>query len=77
MDLESIAGGGGAGIIGTILVAIGFGRRLNKVEDDKQDKTVCTATHEFIKTQFTDLKEGQKEIFEQLKGINHTLRNSK
>ena len=40
-DLESIGGGAGSGILGAILVAFGFSRRVSRLEENKQDKPVC------------------------------------
>ena len=77
MDIESVASGGGAGFLGAVLAAFGLNRRMNKLEDGKQDKVVCDAIHEFTKAQFSDLKEGQRIIFEQLKEVNIFLRNNK
>lgn len=77
MDLESLAGGGGAGFIGAILGVLGLNRRMNKLEDGKQDKSVCDALHENIMTTFSDLKEGQRKIFDKIDDINTFLRNTK
>ena len=45
MDLESIGGGLGGGILIGILTALGINRRVGRIEDYKQDKTVCEAIH--------------------------------
>jgi hypothetical protein len=48
LDLESLGGGAGAGILGSILAVFGFHRRMNRLEDEKQNRTVCNALHESI-----------------------------
>ena len=76
-DIESIGSGAGAGLIGAILGAFGINRRINKVEETKQDKALCETIHKGIDAQFLDIKEGQRAIFEELKDINKYLRNGK
>jgi hypothetical protein len=46
IDLESLGGGAGAGILGSILGLLGFHRRLNSLEKGKQSRAVCSALHE-------------------------------
>ena len=77
MDIESLGAGAGTGFFGAILGYLGFSRRLNKLEDGKQDKTICNAYHENIKTTFGELKEGQTKIFDKIDDINQFLRNGK
>jgi hypothetical protein len=48
LDLESLGGGAGAGILGSILAVFGFHRRMNRLEEEKQNRTVCNALHESI-----------------------------
>ena len=76
-DIESIGTGAGAGLIGAILGVLGINRRVNKIEEQKQDKTLCEVIHKGIDTQFEDIKGGQRAIFEQIKNINEYLRNGK
>ena len=76
-DLESIGGGAGAGLIGAILGAFGFNRRINKIEDFKQDKTVCKVTHKGIDEKFEIMVDLQKEIRERLDVLNDFVRNKK
>jgi len=40
-DLESLGSISGAGLFGTVLGYLGIKSRLNKVEDSKQDKSIC------------------------------------
>lgn len=77
MDIESLGGGAGTGFIGAILGYLGFSRRLNKLEDGKQDKGICDALHTSITTTLVDLKEGQGKIFEKIDDINKFLRDGK
>lgn len=48
LDLESLGGGAGAGMFGSVLAVFGFHRRLNRLEDCKQNKAVCEALHDSI-----------------------------
>ena len=77
MDIESIGGGAGAGLIGAILGVFGINRRVNKIEESKQDKSFCDLMHKGIDTKFSDIRESQKAIFEQIKSINEYLRDGK
>lgn len=77
MDIESIGGGAGAGLFGAILGYLGFSRRLNKLEDDKQDKNVCNALHENINIILGEIKTSQIKTFEKIDSINDFLRNNK
>lgn len=76
-DLESVGPGGISGLFFSLLGVFGINRRVNKMEETKQDKTWCEVTHKGIDTQFSDIKEGQRAIFEELKDINKYLRNGK
>jgi len=77
MDIESLGAGAGTGFFGAILGYLGFSRRLNKLEDVKQDKNVCTVLHENITCTLIDLKEGQNKIFDKIDSINDFLRGAK
>jgi hypothetical protein len=77
LDLESLGGGAGAGLIGAILGIFGINRRINKIEDCKQDKSVCEATHKSIDEKFTILIDGQSKLFDKVDSINEYLRNQK
>jgi hypothetical protein len=48
LDYESLGGGAGAGILGSILAVFGFHRRLTRLEDCKQNKAVCESIHEVM-----------------------------
>ena len=74
-DLESLGGGAGTGIIGAILVAFGFGRRVNKLEDGKQDKSSCVPIHKGIDEKFDTIIKGQDKIWERLDSLNDYVRN--
>lgn len=41
MNLESLGTGAGAGFVISILTALGWNRRINHLEEKKQDITVC------------------------------------
>jgi len=77
MDIESLGGGAGTGLIGAFLGYLGFSRRLNKLEDCKQDKSVCNVAHENIRNTFDDIKEDTRKIFDKIDDINRFLRNPK
>ena len=76
-DLESLGGGAGTGIIGAILVAFGFSRRVNKLENEKQDKSVCFPMHKSIDDKFEIVIKGQEKLFNKIDSINEYLRNQK
>ena len=76
-ELETLGIGTGGGFIGAILGVFGINRRVNKIEEAKQDKALCETIHKGINSKFLDIKESQKAIFEQLKDINMYLRNGK
>ena len=77
MNIESLIGGGGTGIIGAILVAFGFSRRVSKIEENKQDKSVCEATHKGNDEKFNIIIEGQNKIWERLDSLNDYVRNQR
>ncbi len=77
MDLETLGTGAGSGLIGAILGVFGINRRVNKIEEQKQDKVLCETLHRGINDKFTVLIEGQRRIFERLDNINDYLRNGK
>lgn len=66
MDLESLGGGVGSGLIGTILGLLGFSkiqnRRIDKLEDNKQDKFACIPTHKGIEDKFNTIISSVNEI---------------
>ena len=76
-ELETLGIGTGGGLIGAILGVFGINRRVNKVEETKQDKILCEVIHKGINTQFEDIKGSQRAIFEQIRNINEYLRNGK
>ena len=75
MDLESLGGGAGAGLIGAILGVLGINRRVNKLENAKQDKSICDSVHKGIDDKFKILVEGQKYVIERLDKLNEYIRN--
>lgn len=77
MDIESLGGGFGTGLIGAILGVLGINRKVNKLEDDKQDKSVCDSTHKGIEDKFKTLVEGQKYLIERVDKLNDYVRNGK
>jgi hypothetical protein len=77
MNWESVGFGAGGGIVVTILTALGWNRRMNNLEEKKQDRNVCEVLHKSIDTQLGDLKKGQDAIFDKLDNINEFLRNHK
>ena len=76
-DIESIGSGGVAGLVGAILGVFGISRRINKVEEEKQDKILCQSIHEGANYKFNTLIDGQNRIFERLNDLNDYLRNGK
>ncbi len=77
MDLETLGTGAGSGLIGAILGVFGINRRVNKVEELKQDKMSCETIHKGVNDKFIVLIEGQRRIFERLDNINDYLRNGR
>ena len=80
-DIESLGGGAGAGLIagifGAIASVLGINRRVNRVENDKQDKSVCNVVHKSIDDKFNILIEGQGKLFDKVDRMNEYLRNGK
>jgi hypothetical protein len=60
IDLESILSGGGTGFIAAILTALGFNRRLTKMEDSLDKKVDCHV-HE-------NISGGIKQSLERIEG---------
>ena len=77
MDIESIGSGAGAGLIGAILGIFGINRRVNKIEEQKQDKVLCEAIHKGIDEKFDILIKGQERMFERIDTISDRLRGIK
>ena len=55
MSLEQAGYGGIGGLIVALGAIFGWSRRLNKLEDNKQDKTVCEANHKIVDKISNDL----------------------
>jgi len=70
MEIESIGIGAASGFLTAILTAFGINRRLNNVENVKQEKAVCLAVHGA-----TDLR--LQHIEDKLDDLNDYLRNHK
>jgi len=69
MNWESMGYGAGAGFVASLMAFFGWNRRLNKIEDFKQDKTVCEVIHK-----------GTEQRLERIEGklddLNDYLRNN-
>jgi len=76
-DIESLGGGAGAGLISGILAVLGINRRMNKIEDCKQDIPVCDAKHKGIDEKFEIMVDLQKEIRERVDDLNNYVRGKK
>ena len=76
-DIESMGGGGITGLFIGILTAFGLKSKVDKLDDKKQDKSVCDAVHKSIDDKFTILINGQTKLFDKVDGINNYLRNGK
>jgi len=76
-ELETLGIGTGGGLIGAILGVFGINRRVNKLEEQKQDKILCETIHKGAEHKFTVLIEGQNRIFERIDALNDYLRNGK
>lgn len=76
-DIESIGSGAGAGLIGAILGVLGINRRMNKLEENKQEKSVCEILHKSADDKFDVLIKGQERLFEKVDDLNNYLRNHK
>ncbi len=84
MDLETLGTGAGSGLIGAVLGVFGINRRVNKIEEQKQDKVLCETIHKGISEKFIimvdiqkDIREDQKAIRERIDSINDHLRNNR
>jgi len=77
MDFESLGTGGIGGVIIGILTAFGINYRVKRIEENKQDKTVCSALHKSSDDKFEILIKGQEKIFNRLDNLNDYLRNNK
>jgi len=75
LDLESLGGGFGTGLIGTILGVLGITRRMNKLEENKQEKSVCEIIHKSANEKFEAIIKGQERLFEKVDDLNSYLRN--
>jgi len=75
MDIESLGGGAGTGIIGAILVAFGFSRRVSKLEDGKLNKDVFVEFRKNVDDKFNTIIEGQSKIWDRLDSLNDYVRN--
>ena len=76
-DIETLGIGTGGGLIGAILGVLGINRRVNKIEKEKQDKTLCEVIHKGIDDKFDILIKGQDRIFERIDTISDRLRGVK
>lgn len=81
-DLESLGGGFGSGLIATIAGLLGINRKINRLEDAKQEKGICDAIHKSIDDKFCDIAEmrkeiktGQEKIWERLDNLNDYMRD--
>jgi len=77
MDLESLLGGGGSGLVASIVAAFGFNRRLKNVESCKQEKTLCEQIHKGTDQRLDRIEQTQHDIFSELKDMNDYVRNRK
>ena len=76
-DLESIGGGGISGIFIGIITALGLKSKVDKLDDKKQEKSVCGVVHKSIDEKFNILIEGQGKLFDKFDKMNEYLRNGK
>lgn len=76
-DIGSLGGGGVTGIFFGILTALGLKSKVDKMEEKKQDKSICEVIHKSIDDKFTVIINGQEKLFEKVDGINDYLRNRK
>ena len=75
MNLESLGGGAIAGFFIAALSALGISRKINRLEETKQDKEVAVALQKGIDSKFENIVEIQKEIKTELRDLNNYLRN--
>lgn len=76
-DIESFGGGGISGLFFGIITALGLKGKVEKLDDKKQDKSVCDVVHKSIDDKFTVLIEGQSKLFDKIDKLNEYLRNGK
>lgn len=76
-DIGSLGGGGVAGIFFGILTVLGLKSKVDKMEEKKQDRSVCEVIHKSIDDKFTILINEQRKLFEKVDDINDYLRNQK
>jgi len=76
-DIESLGSGGIGGIFIGVLTAFGLKSKMDKLEDKKQDRAICSVIHKSIEDKFSILIEGQTKLFDKVDGINEYLRNGK
>jgi len=56
LDFESLGGGAATGFFGAIVAGLGFNKRLNKLEDGKQDKPVCESLQEGLRAEMEAMR---------------------
>lgn len=56
-DLESLGGGAGAGVIGSVLTVLGVYKRVTRIEDGKQDKGICETKHQSLGDEMRFMRE--------------------
>jgi hypothetical protein len=76
-DLESLGSGGISGLFVSIITALGLKGKIDRLEDKKQDKSLCDTLHKSINEKFDLIIKGQDKLFEKIDGINDYLRNQK
>jgi hypothetical protein len=77
MDIESLLGGGGSGLVASIVAAFGFNRRLKYVESCKQEKSLCEERHKGTDKRLDRIEQTQHDIFSEIKDLNDYVRNRK
>ncbi len=77
MDFESLGSGAATGFLASILILLGWNRRLTLLEKEKQDKSFCDVMHRMSDVNFKSLHDGQEKIFDRIDKINEFLRNQK
>jgi hypothetical protein len=55
-NFESLGTGGVGGLLTGLAMFLGWSRRLNKLEDNKQDKGVCGTVHENLSKELGGLR---------------------
>ncbi len=46
--LESLGSGGAGGVIGSILFILGWNKRMDRLQNDKQNKEDCKRIHDIL-----------------------------